>query len=951
MAQRTIHVDCDDETIIESPPDLTRRSGGDEMQADDVDSNLRWKNRVCSVLSINVDYSMEPATTIYEPLDVGSRESPQLVPVLRFYGPIARYGYADPFQSACLYIHNAFPYIIARPRKAGFDGRPEISCPWNSFTTVQSMVEGISEALESALVSSIPTTTNDRKQKTSPAMVRSIRQITVVQGRGFYTYCDGPAAPFLRVEYYNPSDRWKVKRCLEQGLKDLLVGRYHPSTHDEEQDENPVLAFHCFEAHIPYTMQFFKDWNLSGMSYIHLDSCQFREPLPNKGEADDVDAMFLSSNTPDVLRRNRWRKEMSTHVELDADVSAILNVLDVMTEAPDDPQIQWRAVPSLREIWMQERRRMSKLLDPKDDFLNYPPPFEKRSASGAQLAVEGMRSLVQQTPGLEDDYRRAMRDILERNAWQVKQREVALASDSVRADDNDDANDNTTPTHSQTLKALFSMNTENGPDETEMEGIEETTPTSLGEKKAHLEPDRKYASMSQIFHAQGHRKAVLDLDHDTLTQKIDRGDGVVELGASFDAIEDVIDPQTLLPYEDIGDENSQDVEDENISEGEFEQQLATMATQTLPTAIRADQGVGSACSDASSVDSLELLQGETAAARDAVTAASLKLLISGDKSESLPLDPSPTETYSWQHKADVWVCPQKDPPSRKDLVDSCSRQTRLYPMPFDGDIPAWISFVGAKKCTTKKNPWFPPIGPHGLTVKPLKPPPSYSTVRSWSKKKKNASHTTTPKKNPSTRTMSKDAVSRLRIDENSHKIVADNVDMDGSTAYGIEEVGIISRTGERDALSEDDEAYYSEAHERNVERTDDNKGSVESSTPTRSSSEVGIASTHSAPSQSETPSHERALKGVANQGGRLLLEEGGELKAKTKISQLTQKRSKLCSGQGLSDSLSSPVTLLSVEIFVQCRTGKAGLNDPTTISLTPDPSRDKILSICFYYAR
>ena len=36
----------------------------------------------------------------------------------------------------------------------------------------------------------------------------------------------------------------------------------------------------------------------------------------------------------------------------------ILNVQDVIKEAPNDPEVHWRAVPSLREIWMEERLRM-----------------------------------------------------------------------------------------------------------------------------------------------------------------------------------------------------------------------------------------------------------------------------------------------------------------------------------------------------------------------------------------------------------------------------------------------------------------------------------------------------------------------------------------------------------------------------------------------------------------
>lgn len=52
-------------------------------------------------------------------------------------------------------------------------------------------------------------------------------------------------------------------------------------------------------------------------------------------------------------------------------VTSILNVLQVMTELPDDDEsVHWRAVPSLYEIWQEERRRMAKLVPPQGDFLS-----------------------------------------------------------------------------------------------------------------------------------------------------------------------------------------------------------------------------------------------------------------------------------------------------------------------------------------------------------------------------------------------------------------------------------------------------------------------------------------------------------------------------------------------------------------------------------------------------
>lgn len=246
------------------------------------------------------------------------------VPIMRVFGPIVRgsgmestsldssqhlfqneitetsssYG-ETMYQSGCLHIHGAYPYLLARPKIAGPDSssflfedvnknnhnqfdNDDDNIDWDDQESVQSIVEDIHVQLEAALRSSVEnhhnfhntdTNNNDKEQyngnniqvstvdNSSP--VRFIRKITVVRGRGFYTYCIGTAAPFLRIEYYNPSHRWRVKVMLERGLELPLC--YHPQStssldtnrFDNELDEK-LLGFRCYEAHIPYTMQFFK---------------------------------------------------------------------------------------------------------------------------------------------------------------------------------------------------------------------------------------------------------------------------------------------------------------------------------------------------------------------------------------------------------------------------------------------------------------------------------------------------------------------------------------------------------------------------------------------------------------------------------------------------------------------------------------------------------------------
>ncbi len=234
-------------------------------------------------------------------------------------------------QSGCLHIHGAFPYLLARPIQAGPDGssfffdnetknfssnaagngnhHEHVNIDWDDEESVSTILEDIHVQLEATLRSSIENITHGDDQPPSKSTnsiilnnkpIRFIRKITVVRGRGFYTYCIGTAAPFLRIEYYNPAHRWRVKVMLERGLEMPLC--YHPQGHQRHKlrhslhnnhhqlhrgggiigdddyvykndngSEMPLLKFRCYESHIPYTMQFFKV-NSTESSFLFLIS-------------------------------------------------------------------------------------------------------------------------------------------------------------------------------------------------------------------------------------------------------------------------------------------------------------------------------------------------------------------------------------------------------------------------------------------------------------------------------------------------------------------------------------------------------------------------------------------------------------------------------------------------------------------------------------------------------
>jgi len=130
-----------------------------------------------------------------------------------------------------------------------------------------------------------------------------------------------------------------------------------------------------------------------------------------------------------------------------------------MTSLPNEQEerehgIHWRAVPSLREIWAEERQRMKVLLSVNDNFLTggagepdertrksenskgaasqFPPPFTlsvKKGATvpGSRLASRGIKKLYQSSPEVEIDFRRAMNDIVCRHKCLIERTDAKLS--------------------------------------------------------------------------------------------------------------------------------------------------------------------------------------------------------------------------------------------------------------------------------------------------------------------------------------------------------------------------------------------------------------------------------------------------------------------------------------------------------------------------------------------
>ena len=91
------------------------------------------------------------------------------------------------------------------------------------------------------------------------------------------------------------------------------------------------------------------------------------------------------------------------------------------------------------------------------------------------------------------------------------------------------------------------------------------------------------------------------------------------------------------------------------------------------------------------------------------------------------------------------------------------------------------------------------------------------------------------------------------------------------------------------------------------------------------------------------------LKGIGQQGGRIHVEGGGGLKVTEGVAEDSSGSRSMVGDSESFIALPSPLTIMSIEVHVQCRTGRAGAHDSREIAMRPDSSRDAIFAVCYVY--
>ncbi|KAB1275691.1 DNA polymerase zeta catalytic subunit [Camelus dromedarius] len=205
-------------------------------------------------------------------------------------------------QKTCLHLHGIFPYLYVP--YDGYGQQPE--------SYLSQMAFSIDRALNVALGN--PSST-----------AQHVFKVSLVSGMPFYGYHE-KERHFMKIYLYNPAMVKRICELLQSGA--IMNKFYQPH-----------------EAHIPYLLQLFIDYNLYGMNLINLAAVKFRKArrksnplratgyckdrLPGKNSLTGTLFQWEEDEIPSSSILEGVEPQSTCELEVDAVAADILNRLDI----------------------------------------------------------------------------------------------------------------------------------------------------------------------------------------------------------------------------------------------------------------------------------------------------------------------------------------------------------------------------------------------------------------------------------------------------------------------------------------------------------------------------------------------------------------------------------------------------------------------------------------------
>ncbi|XP_064541449.1 DNA polymerase zeta catalytic subunit isoform X2 [Drosophila montana] len=226
------------------------------------------------------------------------------VPIVRIFGANAN------GQKCCMHVHGVFPYFYIP-----YDKR--------DFESVERGILQIAMHLDKAINISLG-------QGSSNA--QHVFKIQLVKGIPFYGY-HRTEHQFFKIFMFNPRFVRRAANLLQSGA--ILSRNFNPH-----------------ESHVPYILQFMIDYNLYGMSYLHvpLEVVKFRRHT-------DEDVVPYANVKPEQLLDTSCVKKIAcSALEVDINSNFILNRFQLVTKSNTT-----HTNPGIEAIWHDEHVRRQKL--------------------------------------------------------------------------------------------------------------------------------------------------------------------------------------------------------------------------------------------------------------------------------------------------------------------------------------------------------------------------------------------------------------------------------------------------------------------------------------------------------------------------------------------------------------------------------------------------------------
>ncbi|XP_048842517.1 DNA polymerase zeta catalytic subunit isoform X1 [Brienomyrus brachyistius] len=300
------------------------------------------------------------------------------VPVVRIFG-------ATPAgQKTCLHVHGIFPYIYVP--YDGYGQQPD------------RFLRQVAFSIDRAVNVSMGSPSSNSQH---------VFKVILVSGMPFYGF-HAKEKQFLKIYLYNPQMVKRVCELLQGGA--VMNKSYQPH-----------------EAHIPYLLQLFIDYNLYGMNLINLGAVKFRRTwrgektssTPQDGQAAGRGTPGCHRKTPSTPKLSdstlggsivRWEedaipcslvleeveKQSTCELEVDAVAADILNRLEIETQIGRNPGLQ--------AIWEDEKQRRR----------------EKNESSQIETPESQDRGCVASSES-ERVFMRRLKDILRENDFSLTQ--------------------------------------------------------------------------------------------------------------------------------------------------------------------------------------------------------------------------------------------------------------------------------------------------------------------------------------------------------------------------------------------------------------------------------------------------------------------------------------------------------------------------------------------------